>query len=221
MSVNVPYLILGLVLLWLPRQWLRFGFVIGRKRRRGARTEPWKTRDPGDSRLTYGEFTKGRNYVDLLRAGIGALAIVGASYIDVRLAFVESAGAPAKSVLFAKVAILLVGLLIQTVRYERRRISFFAPVFYLAGLSLALCGPWAALFAFLLVWAINSMFGNAEAFLFVYGVLLVAFGILFHATTRLLPIAACGLCLVPVLLSLLTRRPLVVFTRKASSGTHG
>jgi hypothetical protein len=39
--------------------------------------------------------------------------------------------------------------------------------------------------------------------------------------TDKMPIAALGLCLLPVLLSLLARKPLVVFSRKAARPTGG
>lgn len=223
MSFHVPLLLLGLLLLWIPRQWLRLGKVVGgRRRRSGTTVEPWRTREPGDPQLSYHEFTKLRNYVDLLRGIAGGLAIVGGPMIEPALSANDALqrGA-AKQVLVVVTAILLVGVLIQTIRYERHRIGFFAPVFFLAGLSVALCGPWPAVFAFALVWAVNPMFRNPEAFLSVYAVVLVAFGIMFHETPRTHPMIAFGLCFLPVLLSLLTRRPLVVFTRKAGSPAGG
>lgn len=217
----MPLLILGIFLLWFPRQWMRFGRVVGKHKRRGG-VEPWRHREPGDPRLSYREFTKGRNYFDLLRGAAGALAIVGSRFAEGAIFLADpTKRALATQVLAVKLAIVVIGLLIQTIRYERRHVSFYAPIFYLAGVSVALCGPWAALFAFLLVWAVNPMFGNAEAFLTVYGILLVGFGILFRDTARLLAIAAFVVCLVPVLLALLLRRPLVVFSRKPVSGSSG
>ncbi len=222
MSVNLLLLILGLVLLWFPRQWLRTGKIIGHRRHRSAHSEePWKRREPGDPRLSFKEFTKVRNYVDLVRGAAGSLAIVGGPLIEGAIFVADATNRGAgKSVLIVKAAILLVGVLIQTIRYERERLNFFATIFYFAGISVALCGPWAALFAFVLVWAVNPMLGNAEAFLSVYAVLLAGFGILFRDTPRVLTLLAFVLCFLPVLLSLLLRRPLVVFTRRATSGTH-
>jgi hypothetical protein len=168
--------------------------------------------------LTLAEFGKSRNYFDLLRALAGSLAIVGSHFIEGALVAGAEDRLAHRQVLGVSLAIVVVGLLIQVIRYERRHISFYAPVFYIAGLTVALCGHWAALFAFALVWGINTMFGNAEAFLTVYGILLVGFGILFHDTPRIMVIAALAICLLPVVLALLTRRPLVVFSRKAVHG---
>lgn len=218
MSVHFPLLAFGLLLLWFPRQWMRFGRVLGPRKRRHGGAEPWKTREPGDPRLSYGELTKVRNYVDLLRGAAGALAIIGSSWLEPAIMVANAASRAAlRQVLLMDLVILGVGVLIQTIRYERRHISFYPPVFFLAGVSVALCGPWAALFAFVLVWAVNAMFGNAEAFLTVYGFALLLFGLLFRDTARLFNIAALAFALVPVLLALLSRRPLVVLTRKPVS----
>jgi hypothetical protein len=218
MSVHLPLLALGILLLCFPRQWMRFGRAFGPRKRRHGGVEPWKTREPGDPRLSYGEFAKVRNYFDLVRAAAGALAIVGSPLIEPAIMVAHPANPGAlRQILLVDLAILGVGVLIQTVRYERRHISFYPPVFFLAGISVGLCGPWAALFAFVLVWAVNAMFGNAEAFLTVYGFALLLFGLLFRDTARLFNLAALAFALLPVLLALLTRRPLVVLARKPVS----
>lgn len=221
MQVDLPQLCVGLALLWFPRQWLRRGKVIGHHRRKktSGSEEPWKTREPGDPRLNYREFAKARNYLDLLRGAAGAVAIVGGFAIQGAIRASEAAGRhDARSAVAAQIGILLVAVIIQMTRFERGRLSFYAPVFFLAGLSVALCGPWAALFAFILVWAMNPLFGNGEAFLIFYAAVLVAYGLFLHEAQRLFPITAGLLCFLPALMSLLLRRPLVVFTRKAPSG---
>lgn len=220
MIANVPLFVLGLLLLWFPRQWMRFGFVVGHHRRRSRKTsEPWNQREPGDPRISFGELSKVRNHVDLLRAIVGGLTIVGGPFMDASLAVADAADrVAARQLLVLQVAILLIGLLIQTIRYERRHLTFYAPIFYIAGLSVCLCGPWGATFAFLLIWAVNPMFGSAQAFLTVYAVLLAVFGYLFGTDSILLVMAAFLICFLPVLLSLLTRRPLVVLARRATNG---
>lgn len=221
MYVDIPQLCVGLALLWIPRQWLRRGKVIGHHRRKkpSGGEEPWKAREPGDPRPSYREFAKPRNYIDLLRGAAGAVAIVGGFAIE---GAIQAGDAAARNdgrfALLAQLAVLLVAVVIQMVRFERRHLSFYAPVFFLAGLSVALCGPWAALFAFILVWAVSPMFGNGEAFLIFYAAVLVVYGLFLHEAQRLFPIFAGLMCFMPALLSLLLRRPLVVFTRKAPSG---
>ncbi|MDO8545320.1 MAG: hypothetical protein Q7S40_33175 [Opitutaceae bacterium] len=230
MAINVPVFLLGLLLLWIPRPWMRFGAILGRRRRRNSggawKQEPWNRQESGDLRLSFrAEFTKARNYLDLLRAATGALVIIGGYQVQPALA--AAAGATrfvTQEVLVVKIAVLLVGVLLQTLRYEHRRVTFFAPVFFLAGLSVILCGYWSALFAFIFVWGVNSVFNNAQAFLTVYALLLAAFGLLFKAANyRFAPavnfrfvIAAALFCFLPVLLSLMTGRRLGVFTRKGA-----
>lgn len=202
---------------------MRAGRVFGVRHRRASRaTEPWKQREPGDPRLGWGEFAKARNYFDLLRGLAGGLAIVGWHMIDGAVTVAEgAAGGGARGALLAKIAIIVVGVLLQTVRYERQRLSFFAPVFYIAGVSAALCGPWAALFAFIMIWAITPLFPSAGWFLTVYGGVMFCFSYFFKDTGLFLTATAFVIAFLPVLLSLLTRRPLVVFTRKAVSGSSG
>lgn len=220
MLVELPYFLLGLLLLWFPRRWMRLGAVVGARRRisHRAANEPWRRRDPGDPRLSAREeFAKTRNYFDLFRGVAGALAIMGGFGIAAGLAPAPGSGRLVANQVFAlQVGLMLVGLLIQTIRVEHGRLSFFAPVFYLAGVSVAFCGPWAALFAFFLVWSVNPMFGNAQAFMAVYAVLLAGFGILFRWGSARMAVVPAVLCLLPVLASLLTRRRLGTFTRKAA-----
>lgn len=218
MLVQLPYLLSGLLLLWFPRRWMRFGAVIGGRRKIAPRTnvEPWRRREPGDPRLNAREeFGKVRNYFDLFRGMTGALAIMGGFGIVAGLAPAPGSGRLVANQVFAlQVGLMLVGLLIQTIRVENGRLSFFAPIFYLAGVSVAFCGPWAALFAFCLVWSVNGMFGNAQAFMAVYAVLLAGFGILFRWGSVRMAVVPAVLCLLPVLASLLARRRLGAFTRK-------
>lgn len=223
MTVDLPFLLVGLLLLWFPRQWMRYGAISRRRARRHARwkQEPWHRVEPGEPRLVVrAEFTKVRNYFDLLRGAAGSLAIVGGYGINAAIMAEAGNRLVAWQVLGLKLGILLVALLIQTIRSENRHLSFFAPVFFLAGLSVILCGHWAALFAFVLIWSINAVFSNAQGFLSVYALLVGVFGLLFRGWNSRLPIAALILCFLPVLLSLLTRRRLGTFVRRGAHG-HG
>src|SRR5690349_3305453 len=78
MTIDWPFLVLGVLLLWFPRQWMRLGKLIRLRRRRSRTEDDWSQREPGDPRLSFRrEFTKPRNYFDLLRATTGAIAITG------------------------------------------------------------------------------------------------------------------------------------------------
>ena len=66
MTIDLPFLLLGIVLLWFPRHWMRRGVALMRRRKRSAAseriTEPWKDREPGDPRVDirveFGKFRK-------------------------------------------------------------------------------------------------------------------------------------------------------------------
>lgn len=216
MVVNLPYFLLGIALLWFPRRWMRFGLVFGRRKRKSRRDdEPWMLREHGDPRLNFWrEFRKPRNYFDFFRAAAGGLAIIGGEHIAPSLPLPAEGGDFSTMVMLAAMLILLIGILIQTYRNENGRMAFFAPIFYLAGLSVCLVGSWGAVFAFILIWALNPLFGNPQAFLAVYGVVVTVFGVALRDVSIERPIAALGFCLLPVLLSLMTGRPLIVYSRK-------
>ncbi len=221
-TVDLPFLLLAILLLWFPRNWLRLGSVFKRRRSANAvRTakEPWNHREPGDPRVSFvSEFSKLRNYVDLLRGASGSLALFGGLGIPACLDVAE--GAPRNmgyAVIALRALVLLIGLLVQSVRFENRRLTFYPPIFYLAGLTVGLSGYRVALFAFALIWAINGAFGSALGFLSIYAVLVVGFGFLFAGSVGVPSVLAGVLCFLPGLLSLLANKPLVVFSRK---GTH-
>lgn len=221
MTVDIPLFLIGLLLLWFPRRWMRRGAAFLQRRRKSAesaRTEPWKNREPGDPHISFpAEFGKLRNYIDLLRAGTGSLMLWGG--LGMPSAILLAAGASRNDTLkfmAMRAALLLIGVLIQAIRYEKKHLSFYPPIFYLAGVSLALCDPRAAAFAFVLVWAINSALPNARGFLTAYAALVLAFGLFFSRRLDLSVVYAGALCFLPVLLSLLANRQLMVFTRKAA-----
>ena len=228
MTVHFLSLFGALLLLWLPRLWLRQGLArLGRRRRVGKNpliVEPWREREPGDPQVNFrAEFRKGSNYADLLRAGIGGLLLWGGPGFSPAVTF--AADAPRGGTWLALAltgGVALVGLLIQTTRREKQRLSFFPPVFYLAGLSVALCDWRGAAFAFVLIWAVNPSLPNARAFLSVYALLLVVFGRFFGGAGMTSLAMAAGLTFLPVLLSLLANRPLTVFSRKTHhrTGAH-
>ena len=72
------------------------------------------------------------------------------------------------------------------------------------------------LFAFALVLAINPVIPNPRMFLTAFGLLLMPFGYVFAADLPLLSVNTILVLLLP-LLSLLTKRPVVIFSRKAKS----
>ena len=230
LRVNIDwlYLFLAVALLWLPRQWLRFGkrvieFPRGSRRRARRDTNPAKARDTGDVSVSFREeATKLRNHVDFFRAALGSVLLLGT--LPGREPLLRAAeGASARAAQLAAdlpLAILLVGVLLQTVRFESR-VTLFPPMFYLAGLTFGLCGFYPALFALVLVWAINFGLPSPTGFLAIHALLILTFGLLFQGMSGKLPFVAAGLLFLPVLLSLLMRRRLVLLTKRVKGAGSG
>ncbi len=213
LTVNWPYLLLAIAMLWFPRQWLRNGARVLKKRRKpdGAmeRLAGIGARDPEDKSVQPGrEFTNFRNYIDFFRALAGGYSLS-------QFALVAGTEDAELTVLLIQAGILLVAVSIQSVRLDGR-LSFFAPIFFFVGMSVGASGHYAALFAFALVLAINPVIPNPRLFLTAYGLLLLPFGFVFSADLPQLGVNACLVLALP-LASLLTKRPLVIFTKKAKS----
>ena len=210
LTISWPYLILAIALLWFPRQWLRSGARVLKKRRKpdGAmeRLAGIGARDPEDKSVQPGrEFTNFRNYLDLFRALAGAYSLT-------QFALLAPKEDGEIAVLLGQAGILLVSVLVQSVRHDGR-LSFFAPIFFFVGMSVGTSGHYAGLFAFALVLAINPLIPNPRMFLTSYGLLLLPLGLVFSDDLALVAVNA-GLIFLPPLASLLTKRPLVIFSRK-------
>lgn len=224
MKILTLQLAAALALLFFPRFWMRRGVALLRRRGRSGGSErirdPWKDGEPGDPRVDpRKEFAKVRNYLDLLRAAAGGVAIWGAPGLAPALAAdPEAGGRGALRVLAIQGGLTVLAVLVQAVRYEKLRLSFFPPVFFLAGLSVAASGYRAAAFAFVAIWAFNAGIANAQGFLAVYALLLLGFGLLFNGWSSVPAATMAVAAFLPMLLSLLARRPLVIFTRKGSRG---
>lgn len=208
-TIHWFYLALALAMLWFPRQWMRLG-KLQKKRGRKERETMEKfaqegANDPDDKsvRLTR-ELRTPRNYLDLFRGAAGALAL---------WEFAFTSEPRDWFVLTLKYVILFIAVMIQTVRW-RQRITWFAAIFFFAGISIGMGNHVAGSLAFLLTCTINPVIPTPRVFVGIYALLLVPFnfflgdGGMLHAVVNL---ALVGL---PVMFSLLTNRPMVVFTRK-------
>lgn len=220
MTINYAYLILAVVLLWMPRQWLRAGRRAARKLGlRRHKRDFGRLRETGDNRVNFiEEFSKPRNYIDFLRALTGGLILIGNADWGVSSCFgsVTTLHGPAEDVFWweVRIAIIAVGVVLQFVRFEGR-ITFYAPLFFFAGLSCAMCGWGAGSFAFLLVWVLNTALPIPPVgFLAVYSLLLWLLGILFQGLSNRYIHAAPVMFLAPVVVSLMARRQLALFSKK-------
>lgn len=118
--------------------------------------------------------------------------------------------------LAARSAVLLLGLLVQTLRWERGRFTFYPPVFYLGGLMFGLVSPMAAAFSFVMVWAFSAALVQPAAFLTVQGIFVAGFSLFFPGNGLLVGSVAGSLCFLPVLLSVLGGRPLQLLSPRPS-----
>ena len=211
--IHWPYLALAAAMLWFPRPWYRLGRRLFKRRRRHLdRLEQFaeeRARDPDDKSVRMGvECRSKRNWLDLLRAAAGG---VGLMYFAFELPETPTLEAR-RSVFGLQVFVTVVGTLLQCIRREEK-VSFFAPIFYLVGLSAALGSPSGVLFSLLLMMAINPIIPNPRVFLGSLGLLMLPFGVLF-STEMMRAIAAAALTCLPPLISLLAARPLVIYSKR-------
>lgn len=210
--IHWPYLVAAALMLWFPRQWLRLGRRLFKRRHRHKdKLEQFaenRTRDPEDKSVRLGvELRTKRNWMDLARAVAGGLCLMYFAFDPA-----EPTAEARRSVLLLQVFIALVGTLVQCIRREEK-VSYFAPIFYLVGLSAGLGAPYPTLFSLLLVMAINPVLPNPRVFLAVFGLLMLPFGLLFTADFPRV-IAAAALVCVPPLVSVLAARPLVIYSKR-------
>ncbi|MBW8782834.1 MAG: hypothetical protein JF599_13235 [Verrucomicrobia bacterium] len=209
MIVNIWLLPLAVLLLWFPRQWLRFGKKLNLARPHRRRSEK-EVRDAEDISLRLrDEFRKVRNWVDLVRAAVGS---IGLCVVCFNIAPDAPKNTPV-TIFLIQTAVLVVAVLIQTVRVQPR-LTLVAPVFFVLGLSFGLVGWPAALLACVAIWALNLVLPSAGYFLFFFAGLEVSFGLLLGWEGRPSIISAAVLALIPILLSAVTNRRLVQLNRK-------
>ncbi len=215
LTIHWPYFLAALAMLWFPRQWLRTGKSILKRRRKPdgvlERLAGIGARDPEDRSVQAGkEFSNFRNYVDFFRALAGG-------YCLGQFSFEAVGNEAAQNVFWGQSLIMLVAVLIQTVRLDGR-LSFYAAIFYYVGLNTGVSAHYAGLFALALTLAINPVIPNPRLFLTAYGLLMLPFGFAFNADTKMLAVNV-GLVLLIPLVSLLSKRPVVIFSRKAKSSS--
>ena len=208
--IHWSYLLAAVVVLWFPRPWMKYGRLFRRQRKQRETFEKFAQqggRDPDDKSVKLGrELANKRNYLDFFRGLIGGYALW---HYSLETDIPESQWI----VLSAGGAVVLAGVLIQSVRLGGR-VTFFAPIFYLAGLVIAHGNPFVGGFAFLLTCALNPLLSNPGRFLTCFALLLMPFGWFLEGDLLEVLLDAALLLSVPVL-SLLAGRPVVIFTKKA------
>lgn len=214
---NLPYLLIGVILLCWPRGGMRWGIGKPRSRsdkERASAEEHWDHL-LGDQSFWLGEeLTERRNWLDLLRGWSGGYAVVVAGITVGGEGTVEAAARLKE--LGLEGAILLVAVLVQTLRFEGK-LAFHPSIFFLGGLAFSIVGWQGFVFAFAGVGATNLVLPTAAVFLFCYAGVLLISGVFFGTALPQAGFGA-GLALVPVLGALMTgRRLMAQFGRKAKS----
>jgi hypothetical protein len=208
MIVHWPYLALALAMLWFPRQWMRLGKLWRKTRKERETLERFAqdgAADPDDKSVRLGrELRNKRNYIDGLRAFVGSIALWHFSF--------EAEREQALLVFALCYGVTFVAVLIQSIRW-RDRITFFAAIFFYAGLSSGLGNGYPGALAFLLVCALNPILPTPRLFVSAYALLLLPFNYFLGDDVRVAGFNTVVL-LVPVIWSLMVRRPMVIFTRK-------
>ncbi|MBA4138842.1 MAG: hypothetical protein C0518_16175 [Opitutus sp.] len=207
-EIHWPYLALALAMLWFPRQWMRLGKWRPKRRKERETMEKFATDgavDPEDKSVRLArELKSPRNYLDFFRALVGGVSLWEFSF---------TFGGEDRAIFFGlKIGITLIAVLIQLIRW-RERITFFAPIFFFAGLSIGMGNYFSGAMAFLLMCAINPVIPTPRLFISAFALLLLPFNVFLGAGLQLAVINSLLVLLGP-LLSLLAKRPMVIFTRK-------
>ncbi len=207
--VHEFYLLLALIMLWIPRSWLKLGKRFKRRRRQRETLEKFAQEgaiDPEDKSIRLSkEFKNSRNYVDFFRASAGAIALWSFS--------IETHSRDDKRAAFLICCVLmLIGFLIQTIR-RKQELTFYTPIFFAAGMSIGMGNYYSGAMAFMLTCALNPILTTPQIFLAAYALVLLPFNYYLGAGLQKAFVNA-GVILFPIILSVLLRRPMVMSAKR-------
>lgn len=189
MNIDWLFLVPALLLLLPP-------LPLGELKRRLHQKRALKTSLPG-------LLAAWRNWVDLIRSGAGVFLLMGYGLtLDPEL---ESGGV---KVLAVNGAILALALLLQTIRMAGGKIHFFAPIFYVSGLTMVLSGPVEGGFALFVGWLFLIGSGNPVLHLPLTAAALGAGGYVIGGLSPALLLNGV-LIFIPPVLGLLFQNPLI------------
>jgi hypothetical protein len=223
-TVQPLFLTFALLLLWFPRGWLRHGARVTSSRAlRSAEVAARVERDPHDRSVKpLAEAAKSRNWVDLFRGVVGAYGITAVAILPP----VGLVGVHGPTVALQGV-VMVAGVCFQMLRLEGR-LSLFAPVFYLQGVTFGVAGLQVGLLAMVGSWALSPVLPGAGAILFVQGGLALSLGLMMQSAEPTLLMVTTGVVWLPVLGSVLLRKRLsasldkrVKMVSRGAVGTRG
>lgn len=202
MTVHYPFLVFSLLLLWFPRNWLRYGARVTPKPPRRYNV-PKPERDPYERTVhPLEEAAKPRNWVDWGRAAVGAFGVAA-------MAFEQPEGTLGVHAPTAALQgfVLVTATLIQMIRIETR-LSLFAPIFFLQGMTFGVAGWLVGLLSMLGSLALTPILPGPGAVLFVQGGLVLSLGMLLQKAAPVDLMVLAGAIWLPVLLSVLLKKRL-------------
>lgn len=148
------------------------------------------------------EVVKPRNWVDFARAALGIFGV--ATFLP------ELLGQRVYDLnwlTLSVTALLVTACLVQTLRIENR-LSFFAPVFYLQGLSFGLLGPVPGMLSMVASWGLSPMLPSPVSMLACQAALSTVLGLLLLDAEYPRALIVGGVTCLPALLAVLTKRRL-------------
>lgn len=161
--------------------------------------------DPDDKSVRLGrELKNKRNYIDVFRALVGTVALWKFSF--------EGDDEMRWMIFGICCALTFIAVLIQSIRW-RERITFFAAIFFYAGVSSGIGSYYPGALAFLLICAINPVIPTPRLFVSAYALLLLPFNFFLGDDWRIALFNSIVL-IVPVIWSMMVKRPMVIFTRR-------
>jgi hypothetical protein len=196
------YLAFSALLLWFPRNWLRLGVRVTPKPPRKY-NQVKEERDPHDRTVKpLTEAAKSRNWLDLFRAMIGGYGV-----FTVAEQQAEGGLSTSPALLVWAAAALLVGVLVQMIRIQGR-LSLFAPIFFLQGLTFGVMGGVIGIISMLGSWALSPVLPSAGALLFVQGASTLCLSLLLSRADPIIGMVVAGISWIPVLIAVLLRKRL-------------
>lgn len=174
----------------------------GKSSRRTPDLDP-PVRDPKERTVRpMAEAAKARNWIDFARAGVGAGALTSVALVPP-----EGVVGPHVETLTWQGLTLAAATVAQMVRFAGR-LSLFAPIFFLQGVTFAVAGWLVGGLSMVGSWALTPVLPGAGAVLFVQGGLALSLGLLMRDTEPTMLMVLAGVVWVPVLASVLLKKRL-------------
>ncbi len=194
MTFNLNYFLAAVGLLWLPMPFL------------ARKDKAYANRVRSTSTTLPGLFQAWQNWADLIRSAVGTYALLELSI------GLDGSGKDAALAGLIKAGILVLGVVIQTVRFTPGQ-TFLAPLFYLTGITLVFPGYREGAFAVLFGWIFVCGTRDPRFLLPTMGVALPISNYFLSGLSRAVLVNT-AMIFLPILSGLLCQRRLVFVSRE-------